>query len=43
MGIIELKKTGQEVKPIALYNRIVFDFSVKGIPAQNSERKLSTN
>ena len=29
MGIIKLKKEGQEVKPIALYDRIVFDLSVK--------------
>jgi predicted transcriptional regulator len=31
MGIIELKKVGPEVQPIALYERIVFDLSTKRI------------
>ena len=29
MGIIELKKQGKEIKPITLYDRIVFDLPVK--------------
>lgn len=29
MGIIELQKEKQGVKPVALYERIVFDLSVK--------------
>ena len=31
MGIIELKKEGKEIKPIALYDRIVFDLPVKEV------------
>ena len=31
MGIIELKKIGKEIKPIALYDRIVFDLPVKEV------------
>lgn len=31
MGIIKLQKQGQEVKPIALYDRIVFDLSLKPV------------
>ncbi|KLL02239.1 MAG: hypothetical protein MRERC_3c080 [Mycoplasmataceae bacterium RC_NB112A] len=31
MGIIELKKIGSGIKPIALYDRIVFDLSVKKV------------
>jgi len=29
LGVIELRKRGQEVQPIALYGRIVFDFSIQ--------------
>lgn len=35
MGIISLEKRGQEVKPIALYERIVFDLSARPV-AENS-------
>ena len=31
MGIIKLKKEGQEVKPVALYERIVFDLSARRV------------
>lgn len=31
MGIIELKKQGKEIKPITLYDRIVFDLPVKEV------------
>lgn len=30
-GIIELKEEGEKLKPIALYDRIVFDFPVKEV------------
>lgn len=29
LGIIKLKKVGKEIKPVALYDRIVFDLPVK--------------
>ncbi|CAG8824686.1 236_t:CDS:2 [Gigaspora margarita] len=36
MGIIELKKEGEEIKPVALYERVMFDFSVQ----QEKEEEL---
>ena len=39
LEIIKLKKMGKEIKPIALYKRIVFDLPVKEDYA-NSEKKL---
>jgi hypothetical protein len=29
MGIIRLKKSGKEIQPLALYEKIVFDFGTK--------------
>lgn len=31
MGIIELRKHGKEIQPIALYERIIFDLPSKGV------------
>ena len=44
MGIIKLKKEKQEVKPIALYERIVFDLSARRvIDAPLAETRLTLN
>ena len=39
MGIIELKKSGKEIKPIALYDRIVFDLPAKEVDRHKSITK----
>jgi hypothetical protein len=44
MGIIKLKKEGQEVQPIALYERIVFDLSARQVidaPAMGTHPTLN--
>jgi len=38
MGIIKLEKDGENIKPIPLYDKIIFDFQVKKVfpsPAEN--------
>ncbi|KLL02640.1 MAG: hypothetical protein MRERV_33c003 [Mycoplasmataceae bacterium RV_VA103A] len=39
MGIVELKKEGERIRPVPLYDQIIFDFQVKKVfPSQPLER-----
>ncbi|RHZ37668.1 hypothetical protein [endosymbiont GvMRE of Glomus versiforme] len=41
LGIVKLKKQGQEIKPIALYEKIVFDFGANKVKEQ--ERLITSS
>jgi predicted transcriptional regulator len=41
LEIIRLKKEGKEIRPIALYERIVFDLPVKEVYSQPTNERPS--
>ncbi|CAG8738945.1 2232_t:CDS:1, partial [Cetraspora pellucida] len=43
LEIIKLKKVGKEIKPIALYEQITFDFSAVRKPSAAPSPHLATN
>lgn len=44
MGIVELKKEGERIRPLPLYDQIIFDFQVKKVfPSQPLERISAVN
>ncbi|CAG8456169.1 911_t:CDS:2 [Cetraspora pellucida] len=43
LEIIKLKKVGKEIKPIALYEQITFDFSAVRKPSTTPSLHLTTN